>query len=100
MRIGDLVLDPATREVRRRGLAIALTRTEFVLLEMLMRNASRVITRTRMIEAVWGHERDIESNTLDVFIRQLRTKIDMPASPKLIHTIRGVGYALREEDSE
>jgi len=100
MRIGDLVLDPATREVRRRGFAIALTRTEFVLLEMLMLNAGRVITRTRMIEAVWGHERDIESNTLDVFIRQLRTKIDMRASPKLIHTIRGVGYALREEDSE
>jgi two-component system response regulator MprA len=100
MRIGDLVLDPATREVRRRGFAIALTRTEFVLLEMLMLNAGRVITRTRMIEAVWGHERDIESNTLDVFIRQLRTKIDMPASPKLIQTIRGVGYALREEDSE
>jgi DNA-binding response OmpR family regulator len=100
MRIGDLVLDPATREVKRRCFTIALTRTEFVLLEMLMRNAGRVITRSRMIEAVWGHDRDIESNTLDVFIRQLRTKIDMPASSKRIHTIRGVGYALREEDSE
>src|SRR6516165_5625185 len=99
MRIGDLVLDPATREVRRRGFAIALTRTEFVLLEMLMLNAGRVITRTRMIEAVWGHEREIENNTLDVFIRQVRSKIDPPGSPKLIHTIRGVGYALREEDS-
>jgi len=100
MRIGDLVLDPATREVRRRGFTIALTRTEFVLLEMLMRNAGRVITRSRMIEAAWGHDRDIESNTLDVFIRQLRTKIDAPVNSKLIHTIRGVGYALREEDSE
>jgi len=99
LRIGDLVLDPATREVSRCGLAIALTRTEFILLEVLMRSAGRVVTRTRMIEAVWGHERDIESNTLDVFIRQLRSKIDMPASPKLIHTIRGIGYALRE-DSE
>jgi DNA-binding response OmpR family regulator len=86
--------------VRRSGFTIALTRTEFVLLEMLMRNAGRVITRTRMIEAVWGHEREIENNTLDVFIRQLRAKIDMPASPKLIHTIRGIGYALREEDGE
>lgn len=100
IRISDLVLDPATREVRRGGFAIALTRTEFVLLEMLMRNAGRVITRTRMIEAVWGHDRDIENNTLDVFMRQLRTKIDIPTSPKLIHTIRGIGYALREEDSE
>ena len=98
LRIGDLVLDPATREVRRRGFAIALTRTEFVLLEMLMLNAGRVITRTRMIEAVWGYDRDIESNTLDVFIRQLRSKIDMPGSHKLIHTIRGIGYALREEE--
>jgi len=51
-----------------------------------------------MIEAVWGYDRDIESNTLDVFIRQLRSKIDMPGSPKLIHTIRGIGYALREEE--
>ena len=65
-----------------------------------MLNAGRVITRTRMIEAVWGHDRDIESNTLDVFIRQLRSKIDMAASSKLIHTIRGIGYALREEDGE
>lgn len=66
MQIGDLVIDPATREVRRCGFAIALTRTDFILLEMLMRNAGRVITRTRMIEAVWGHEREIENNTLDV----------------------------------
>ena len=99
LKMSDLVLDPATREVKRCGVAIPLTRTEFVLLEMLMRHAGRVITRTRMIEAVWGHEREIENNTLDVFIRQVRSKIDPPGSPKLIHTIRGVGYALREEDS-
>ena len=99
IRISDLVLDPATREVRRGGFTIALTRTEFVLLEMLIRNAGRVITRARMIDAVWG-QREIENNTLDVFIRQLRSKIDLRASPKLIHTIRGIGYALREEDSE
>jgi DNA-binding response OmpR family regulator len=98
LRIGNLVLDPATREVKRCGSVIFLTRTEFILLETLMRNAGRVITRTRMIEAVWGYDRDIESNTLDVFIRQLRSKIDMPGSPKLIHTIRGIGYALREEE--
>jgi DNA-binding response OmpR family regulator len=99
LQLSDLVLDPATREVKRRGSVVSLTKTEFVLLEMLMRNAGRVITRTRMIEAAWGHERDIESNTLDVFIRQLRTKIDLPSTHKLIHTIRGIGYALREEDS-
>ena len=98
LQISDLVLDPATREVKRCGSVISLTKTEFILLETLMHNAGRVITRTRMIEAVWGYERDIESNTLDVFIRQLRSKIDMPGSHKLIHTIRGIGYTLREEE--
>src|SRR5215472_10048899 len=96
--IDDLILDPATREVKRGGPTLSLTRTEFVLLEMLMRNAGRVITRARMIEAVWGYERDVENNTLAVFIRQLRAKIDLPGSRKLIQTIRGVGYALREEE--
>jgi DNA-binding response OmpR family regulator len=96
--IGDLVLDPATREVKRAGSVISLTRTEFALLEMLMRNAGRVITRTRMLEAVWGDDREVESNTLHVFIRQLRIKIDLPGCHKLIHTIRGIGYALREEE--
>ena len=69
-----------------------------MILEMLMRNAGRVITRARLTEAVWGYVRQIESNILDVYIRQLRSKIDLPDSPKLIHTIRGVGYALREEE--
>jgi DNA-binding response OmpR family regulator len=99
LHVADLVLDPATREVKRAGSVLPLTRTEFVMLEMFMRNPGRVITRTRMIEAVWGHERDVENNTVDVFIRQMRTKIDLPGSHKLIQTIRGVGYALREEDS-
>jgi DNA-binding response OmpR family regulator len=99
LQIDDLVVDPATREVKRAGSVLSLTRTEFVLLDLLIRNAGRVITRARMIEAAWGHERDVESNTLDVFIRQLRAKIELPGSHKLIHTIRGIGYALREEDS-
>jgi len=99
LRIADLVLDPATREVKRAGSTIPLTRTEFVLLEMLVRNTGRVITRTRMIETVWGFDRDVENNTLDVFIRQLRHKIDLPGSRKLIQTIRGIGYALREEEN-
>jgi len=99
LQISDLVFDPATHEVRRAGSIVSLTRTEFVLLELLIRNAGRVITRGRMIETGWGQDRDVESNTLDVFIRQLRAKIDLPGSHKLIHTIRGVGYALRDEDS-
>jgi two-component system response regulator MprA len=94
-----LVFDPATREVKRAGSVVSLTRIEFLLLDLLVRNAGRVITRSRMIEAAWGHERDVESNTLDVFIRQLRAKIDLPGSHKLIHTIRGIGYTLREEDT-
>jgi DNA-binding response OmpR family regulator len=98
LRMSDLVLDPATHEVKRCGSVVPLTKTEFALLETLMRNPGRVITRNRMIEAVWGHRRDVENNTLDVFIRQVRAKIDLPGSHKLIHTIRGVGYALREED--
>jgi DNA-binding response OmpR family regulator len=98
LEIGDLVLDPATHEVRRAGALIALSRTEFVILELLMRNAGRVIVRARLIESVWGHDRDVQNNTLDVFIRQLRTKVEVPGSVKLIHTIRGVGYTLREEE--
>jgi len=98
LRVSDLALDPATHEVRRGGATVALSRTEFVMLELLMRNPGRVITRDRFIEAVWGHERDVQSNTLDVFIRQLRTKVEPSGSPKLLHTVRGVGYTLREED--
>lgn len=98
LRVSDIALDPATHEVRRGGATVSLSRTEFVMLELLMRNAGRVITRDRFIEAVWGYERDVQSNTLDVFIRQLRAKIEPPGSPKLLHTIRGVGYTLREED--
>lgn len=98
LRIADLALDPETHEVRRGGSAVSLSRTEFIILELLMRNPARVITRSRFIEAVWGHERDVQSNTLDVFIRQLRAKIEPAGSAKLLHTIRGIGYTMREED--
>jgi DNA-binding response OmpR family regulator len=98
LRVADLSLDPATHEVMRSGASVGLSRTEFVILEMLMRNSGRVITRGRLIEAVWGYERDVQSNTLDVFIRQLRTKIEPSGAPKLLHTIRGIGYCLREEE--
>ena len=99
LRMADLSLDPETHEVRRAGNMVSLSRTEFILLDLLMRSPGRVITRTRFIEAVWGHERDVQSNTLDVFIRQLRAKIEPSGSAKLLHTVRGIGYTLREEDA-
>src|SRR5262249_27549025 len=98
LRIGDLSLDPVGHEVKRAGVPIPISKTEFVILELLIRNAGRVITRVRLIEAVWGHERGIPNNTVDVFIRQLRAKIEAPGTLKLLHTIRGIGYTLREED--
>src|SRR5262249_30206274 len=76
LQIGDLILDPAEHTVRRGKSGISLTKTEFLLLETLMRNAGRVVTRDRLIEAVWGNEREVESNTLDVYVRQLRSKIE------------------------
>jgi len=98
LQIADLVLDPAAHEVKRGAKFVTLSRTEFEIVELLMRNAGRVLTRARLIEGVWGFERDIQSNTLDVFMRQLRGKIELPGSAKLIHTVRGVGYVLREEE--
>jgi DNA-binding response OmpR family regulator len=98
LQISDLLLDPAQHAVRRANTSIALTRTEFVLLETLMRNAGRVMTRDRLIEAVWGNEREVESNTLDVYVSQLRTKVELPGSGKLIQTVRGIGYVIREEE--
>jgi two-component system response regulator MprA len=94
----SLILDPSRHLVTRAGSSVALTRTEFVLLETLLRNAGRVITRARLIEAVWGTEREVESNTLDVYVGQLRSKIEPAGSRKLIQTIRGVGFTVREEE--
>lgn len=97
LQIADLVLNPATREVTRGGEPITLTRTEYSLLEFLMRRPGQVITRTTLIEAVWGFEREIETNTLDAFVRLLRGKVDAGYRIKLIHTVRGVGYTLKED---
>jgi DNA-binding response OmpR family regulator len=97
LQIADLILDLETHEVRRSGVKVALTKTEFDILSMLMRRASRVVTRDALIDEVWGLDRSIESNTLDAFIRLLRGKLDADPSRRLIHTIRGVGYSLREE---
>jgi len=97
LQVGDLVLDPATREVSRAGADILLTRTEYNLLERLMYRPGKVVPRRSLIEAVWGFDREIEENTLDAFVRLLRTKIDTDNQPKLIHTVRGVGYMIRAE---
>ncbi len=99
LKVADLVLDPATRTVVRSGKPIHLTKTEYSLLEYMMRNAGRVLERNTIMESVWGFESEIESNTLDAFLRLLRNKIDSGYRTKLIHTIRGVGYVLREEKS-
>ena len=98
LRAADLTLDAAAREVRRSGRRLSLTRTEFSMLAQLMRNAGRVVTRESLIEQVWGHNADIESNTLDAFVRLLRSKVEMAGEPKLIHTVRGVGYCLKAGD--
>jgi two-component system response regulator MprA len=100
LQVGALRLDPAAHEVHRGAERIALTRTEFHLLEYLMRRMGQVVPRATLIEAVWGYERDIESNTLDAFIRLLRTKLEGKEGPRLIQTVRGVGYTIREDTVE
>jgi two-component system, OmpR family, response regulator MprA len=95
LRFADLELDPGTREVRRDGEAIELTRTEFSLLELFLRNPRQVLTRSIIFERVWGYDFGYASNSLDVYIGYLRRKTEAGGKPRLIHTVRGVGYALR-----
>jgi two-component system, OmpR family, response regulator MprA len=89
-------LDPRTREVRRDGEPIELTRTEFSLLELFLLNPRQVLTRSIIFERVWGYDFGFSSNSLDVYIGYLRRKTEAAGKPRLIHTVRGVGYALRE----
>ena len=96
LRFSDLELDLGTREVRRGHAAIDLTRTEFALLELFLRNPRQVLTRSFIFERVWGYDFGPTSNSLDVYIGYLRRKTEEGGAPRLIHTIRGVGYALRE----
>ena len=97
LRVADLSLDPASRQALRGRREIRLSPTEYRLLELLMRRAGRVVTRTAIVEAVWGLENDVEENTLDAFVRLLRGKVDKGFSPKLIQTVRGIGYCLRAD---
>ncbi|HNP57904.1 MAG TPA: response regulator transcription factor [Gordonia sp. (in: high G+C Gram-positive bacteria)] len=92
----DLRLDPVTRDVTRGERAISLTRTEFALLEMLMANPRRVLSRSRILEEVWGYDFPTSGNALEVYVGYLRRKTEAEGEPRLIHTVRGVGYVLRE----
>jgi two-component system, OmpR family, response regulator MprA len=96
LQFADLVLDPGTREVTRGGARIELTRTEFSLLELFMLNPRQVLTRSLIFERVWGYDFGFASNSLDVYIGYLRRKTEAGGKARLIHTVRGVGYALRE----
>ena len=93
----DLVLDPLARTVHRGDRSIDLTRTEFALLELLMRNAGRPLQRDVIMDRVWGWESEPTSNSLEVFVGYLRRKTEAAGEPRLIHTVRGVGYVLRSE---
>jgi two-component system, OmpR family, response regulator MprA len=96
LRFADLELDLGTREVHRGARSIELTRTEFALLELFLRNPRQVLTRSIIFERVWGYDFGPTSNSLDVYIGYLRRKTEDGGAPRLIHTVRGVGYALRE----
>jgi two-component system response regulator MprA len=95
LRVGDLELDLRTRQVTRGGRQVELTRTEFALLELLMRNAGAVLTRDTIRERVWGFDDSYGSNTLDVYVGYLRRKTEEEGEARMIHTVRGVGFVLR-----
>jgi heavy metal response regulator len=97
LKVADLTLDPATRRVSRGGAPIGLTAKEFSLLEYMMRHPGQVLTRTRISEHVWDQSFDSYTNVIDVYVNYLRKKVDQGFDVKLIHTVRGVGYVLREE---
>jgi two-component system, OmpR family, response regulator MprA len=96
LRYGDLVLDPVSHEVARGGRAIELTRTEFLLLELFLRHPRQVLTRSVIFENVWGYDFGARSNSLEVYMGYLRRKTEAGGEPRLLHTVRGVGYVLRQ----
>ena len=97
LRVGDLELDRLTQQVRRAGRKVELTAKEYALLEYLMANAGRVLSRTMIVEHVWDQSFDGATNIVDVYVRHLRGKVDDPFGRKLIRTVRGVGYTVGEE---
>jgi two-component system response regulator MprA len=96
LRLADLTLDPASRDVTRGERPVRLTRTEFALLELLLRNQRRVLPRERILEEVWGYDFPTTANSLEVYVGYLRRKTEEMGEPRLIHTVRGVGYVARE----
>lgn len=97
LQVDDLILNPATREVTRGGRRVDLTAKEYALLDYLMRNTGRVVTRPMIAEHVWNLDFDTFTNVIDVYVNYLRNKIDRGWDRKLIHTVRGSGYVLKEE---
>jgi DNA-binding response OmpR family regulator len=95
---GPLELNTASREVRLAGRKIPLTRTEYAIIEVLVRNHGRVVPRETILRHVWGHTESVESNTLDAFIKLVRAKVDTLPDRRMVHTVRGVGYVLRLEE--
>lgn len=97
---GDLRMDLATREVTRGARSVELTRTEFTLLEMFLAHPRQVLTREQILKAVWGFDFEPSSNSLDVYVMYLRRKTEAGGEPRLVHTVRGVGYVLRSGGAE
>jgi DNA-binding response OmpR family regulator len=97
LEVGDLALNPDTREVFRSGRPLELTQREFELLEYLMRNERLVVSRQALLDDVWGYHPFAETNTIDVFVSNLRRKLESSGEPRVLHTVRGIGYVLRPE---
>ncbi|MEU0845545.1 response regulator transcription factor [Streptomyces sp. NPDC005962] len=100
MSFGDLRMDLVTRDVTRAGRRVELTRTEFTLLEMFLAHPRQVLTREQILKAVWGFDFEPSSNSLDVYVMYLRRKTEAAGEPRLVHTVRGVGYVLRPAEGE
>lgn len=94
--MAGLVIDPAARTAERDGSPLELTRREFALLEVLARNAGLVLTRDQLLERVWGYDFDVRSDAVDTFVSYLRRKLEAGGRARLVHTVRGVGFVLRE----
>ena len=97
LRFSDLTLDPVAHQVKRGDREIELTRTEFLLLELFMLHPRQVLTRSVIFERVWGYDFGPDSNSLEVYVSYLRRKLEAADEPRLLHTVRGVGYVLREQ---
>jgi two-component system, OmpR family, response regulator PrrA len=95
IRVGDMVVDPARRSVHRAGRQVDLTRREFELLEELARHRNVVLSRDQLLERVWGYDFEVDGNVVDVFVGYLRRKLEAGGEPRMIHTVRGVGFVLR-----